>query len=114
MSGSSHRNNQAGMFMNTRFRYKQLLDNEALSCLLILLFVDEPKLNVARLHRILRNLSNNSPTRKWIIHSLLSIMEKSSEVKSYFNSNQSGPDLYSNLKNKRIQPNFNNSINRYV
>lgn len=68
--------------MNSKLRCKQLLDNEALSCLLILLFVDEPKLNIGRLHRVLKNLCNHTPTRQWIIKSLLSIMEKAKESKS--------------------------------
>ena len=33
---------------------RQLLDHEGLSCLLILLFIDDAKLNTTRLHRILR------------------------------------------------------------
>lgn len=46
---------------------KQLVDNETLSCLLVLLFVDEPRLNTGRLHRVLRNLCYHSTTRQWII-----------------------------------------------
>ncbi|KAL0158058.1 hypothetical protein M9458_046134, partial [Cirrhinus mrigala] len=49
-----------------RLRGRLLLDHEALSCLLVLLFVDEPKLNTSRLHRVLRNF-------------LLSILQRSSE-----------------------------------
>ncbi|KAJ0036810.1 hypothetical protein NQD34_005487 [Periophthalmus magnuspinnatus] len=56
-----------------------LLDHEALSCLLVLLFVDEPKLNTSRLHRVLRNLCYHSQTRGWVIRSLLSILQRSSE-----------------------------------
>lgn len=65
----------------TRFKGRQLLDHEALSCLLILLFVDEPKLNVSRLHRVLRNLSHHQQTRQWIIQSLLTIMERTRDSK---------------------------------
>ncbi|XP_009465116.1 PREDICTED: E3 ubiquitin-protein ligase HUWE1-like, partial [Nipponia nippon] len=46
-----------------RLRGRLLLDHEALSCLLVLLFVDEPKLNTSRLHRVLRNLCYHAPTR---------------------------------------------------
>lgn len=50
-----------------------------MSCLLVLLFVDEPKLNTSRLHRVLRNLCYHSQTRGWVIRSLLSILQRSSE-----------------------------------
>lgn len=62
-----------------RLRGRLLLDHEALSCLLVLLFVDEPKLNTSRLHRVLRNLCYHSQTRGWVIRSLLSILQRSSE-----------------------------------
>ena len=64
-----------------RFKGRQLLDHEGVSCLLVLLFIDDPKINTTRLHRILRNLCYHAPTREWIIRSLLSILEKSNEVK---------------------------------
>lgn len=63
----------------SKFKGRQLLDHEALSCLLILLFVDEPKLNIGRLHRVLRNLSQHPTTRQWVIQSLLTIMERTRE-----------------------------------
>lgn len=62
-----------------RLRGRLLLDHEALSCLLVLLFVDEPKLNTSRLHRVLRNLCYHAQTRSWVIRSLLSILQRSSE-----------------------------------
>ncbi|XP_042202600.1 LOW QUALITY PROTEIN: E3 ubiquitin-protein ligase HUWE1-like, partial [Callorhinchus milii] len=62
-----------------RLRGRLLLDHEALSCLLVLLFVDEPKLNTSRLHRVLRNLCYHTQTRNWVIKSLLSILQRSSE-----------------------------------
>ncbi|XP_031748032.1 E3 ubiquitin-protein ligase HUWE1 isoform X5 [Xenopus tropicalis] len=62
-----------------RLRGRLLLDHEALSCLLVLLFVDEPKLNTSRLHRVLRNLCYHAQTRNWVIRSLLSILQRSSE-----------------------------------
>ena len=64
-----------------RCKGRQLLDHEGLSCLLILLFLDDPKINTTRLHRILRNLCYHAPTREWVVKSLLSILEKSNEVK---------------------------------
>ena len=68
-----------------RFRGRQLLDHEGLSCLLILLFLDDPKINTTRLHRILRNLCYHAPTREWVVKSLLSILEKSNEGKQQQN-----------------------------
>lgn len=66
---------------NMKIRGRQLLDHEALSCLLVLLFVDDPKLNTARLHRVLRNLCYHVPTRDWVVRALLSIIERSVHVK---------------------------------
>ena len=65
-----------------RLRGRQLLDHEALSCLLVLLFIDEPKLNTSRLHRVLRNLCYHGPTRDWVVKSLLSILERSNEARN--------------------------------
>ncbi|KAH8032161.1 hypothetical protein HPB51_023305 [Rhipicephalus microplus] len=48
-------------------RGRQLLDHEALACLLVLLFVDEPRINTGRLHRVLRNLCYHPPTRHWVV-----------------------------------------------
>lgn len=62
-------------------RGRQLLDHEALACLLVLLFVDEPRINTGRLHRVLRNLCYHPPTRHWVVKSLLSILEKTKENK---------------------------------
>ncbi|XP_066283508.1 E3 ubiquitin-protein ligase HUWE1-like [Branchiostoma lanceolatum] len=62
-----------------RLRGRQLLDHEALACLLVLLFVDEPKLNTSRLHRVLRNLCYHSGTRMWVVHALLSILDRTGD-----------------------------------
>lgn len=53
-----------------------MLDHEAMTCLLVLLFVDEPKLNTTRLHRVLKSLCQHPPTRDWVIKTLLSIIER--------------------------------------
>lgn len=66
---------------NMRVRGRQLLDHEALSCLLVLLFADSPHLNKLRLHRVIRNLCYHGPTREWIVRALLSIIDKSVHVK---------------------------------
>eukprot|EP00095_Tigriopus_kingsejongensis_P000124 snap_masked-scaffold450_size166944-processed-gene-0.5 protein:Tk00124 transcript:snap_masked-scaffold450_size166944-processed-gene-0.5-mRNA-1 annotation:"e3 ubiquitin-protein ligase huwe1-like isoform x5" len=67
---------------NMKIKGRPLLDHEGLSCLLILLFIEDAKINTNRLHRILRNLCYHVPTRDWVIMSLLSILEKSNEGKS--------------------------------
>lgn len=84
-----------------RLKGRHLLDHEALSCLLVLLFIDEPKLNTTRLHRVLRNLCYHGPTRDWVIKSLLSILERSNEARS--SSNEIGPITSTpSTKGKRI------------
>lgn len=62
-------------------RGRQLLDHESLSCLLVLLFADEPKLNTLRLHRVIRNLCYHTQTREWIVKALLSIIDRSVNLK---------------------------------
>lgn len=63
-----------------RLRGRHLLDHEALTCLLVLLFVDDPKLNTNRLHRVLRNLCYYTPTRIWVINTLLSVLQRLSDA----------------------------------
>merc|ERR1719481_2198328 len=78
MGGPGHQQNAAALAAanNVKFRGRMLLDHEGLSCLLILLFIDDAKLNTTRLHRILRNLCYHAPTRDWVVKCLLSILEK--------------------------------------
>ena len=64
-----------------RLRGRHLLDHEALTCLVVLLFVDEPRLNTGRLHRVLRNLCYHGQTRLWLIRALLSILQRTSQNK---------------------------------
>lgn len=73
---------------NVRIRGRQLLDHESLSCLLVLLFVDDPKLNTGRLHRVIRNLCYHVPTRDWVVKALLSIIDRSVYVKPDDNLNK--------------------------
>ena len=61
---------------------KQMLDQEALTCLLVLLFLDQSKLHNNRLHRIIKNLSQHSPTRAWILASLLAIIKETGSVQA--------------------------------
>ncbi|XP_054708625.1 E3 ubiquitin-protein ligase HUWE1-like [Uloborus diversus] len=69
----------ASLTSSMRLRGRYLLDHEALACLLVLLFVDEPQLNTGRLHRVLRNLCHHGPTRNWVVKSLLSILERTKD-----------------------------------
>ncbi|XP_063792482.1 E3 ubiquitin-protein ligase HUWE1 isoform X4 [Pseudophryne corroboree] len=97
MGSSSTHTRPAGSNVDSllRLRGRLLLDHEALSCLLVLLFVDEPKLNTSRLHRVLRNLCYHAQTRNWVIKSLLSILQRSSESELCIESTKSslgGPD----------------------
>lgn len=74
--GTSSNRNLLTLSRDTKFKGRQLLDCEALTCLVILLFVEEPRLNIARLHRVIRNLSYHQPTRQWVVQSMLSIVER--------------------------------------
>lgn len=101
LNASSSANSHRPTFTSGRFRGRQLLDHEALSCLLILLFVEEPKLNTIRLHRVLRNLCYHTPTRQWVIQSLLAIMERTKEQRELVESRprkSSGSSLTPNHK----------------
>ncbi|KAL6427456.1 hypothetical protein ACFW04_008764 [Cataglyphis niger] len=71
--------NMAHQGAGLRLRGRQLLDHESMACLLVLLFVDEPKINTLRLHRVIRNLCYHGSTREWIVKALLSIMERSND-----------------------------------
>ena len=82
-----------------RLRGRHLLDHEALTCLMVLLFVDEPRMNTSRLHRVLRNLCYHGPTRTWIIQSLLSILHRTSECK-LSDAASSGDSVEDTMKRK--------------
>lgn len=77
-SGSiaSSNRNVLTLSRDSKFKGRQLLDCEGLTCLVILLFVEEPRLNIARLHRVIRNLSYHQPTRQWVVQSMLSIVDR--------------------------------------
>ncbi|XP_030403213.1 E3 ubiquitin-protein ligase HUWE1 isoform X7 [Gopherus evgoodei] len=94
MGGGSSHNRPSGSTVDSllRLRGRLLLDHEALSCLLVLLFVDEPKLNTSRLHRVLRNLCYHGQTRGWVIRSLLSILQRSSESEPCLETPKGPPD----------------------
>ena len=79
LSGQSPGASNSSALPIARLRGRHLLDHEALTCLLVLLFMDEPKLNTTRLFRVLRNLCYHGPTRTWILRALLSILQRTSE-----------------------------------
>ncbi|CAF4825441.1 unnamed protein product, partial [Rotaria socialis] len=64
-------------------RGRQLLDYESICCLLVLLFIDDTRLNFARLQKVLKNLCHHTQTRQWIIKALLSIINKSTGRTEY-------------------------------
>jgi len=74
---STNRSNQTTSWTPSAasIRGRHLLDHEALTCLLVLLFIDESRLNTSRLHRVLRNLCYHPQTRSWIIGTLLSVLQ---------------------------------------
>ncbi|XP_064606987.1 E3 ubiquitin-protein ligase HUWE1-like isoform X3 [Liolophura sinensis] len=74
--GNNRAGQSSGNANTVRLRGRHLLDHEALTCLLVLLFVEEPKLNTGRLHRVLRNLCYHGPTRIWVVRALLSILQR--------------------------------------
>ncbi|XP_070192440.1 E3 ubiquitin-protein ligase HUWE1-like isoform X3 [Littorina saxatilis] len=79
LSNQSRGAGTSGGLPIARLRGRHLLDHEALTCLLVLLFMDEPKLNTTRLFRVLRNLCYHGPTRTWILRALLSILQRTAE-----------------------------------
>nr|CAB3254981.1 E3 ubiquitin-protein ligase HUWE1-like [Phallusia mammillata] len=60
---------------------RQILDHDSLSCLLLLLFVEEGHLNINNLHRVFRNLCYHNPTRDWLVATLVSILQRAGEVR---------------------------------
>lgn len=67
---------------NRKIVGRHLLDHEALTCLLVLLFVEEPRLNTGRLHKVLRNLCYHEETRSWLISAMIAILRRTSGQQS--------------------------------
>lgn len=67
---------------NRKIVGRHLLDHEALTCLLVLLFVEEPRLNIGRLHKVLRNLCYHEETRSWLINAMIAILRRTSGQQS--------------------------------
>ena len=61
---------------------RQILDHDALACLMLLLFVEEARLNTNCLHRVFRNLCYHHPTRDWMVSTLMSILQRSGEERA--------------------------------
>ncbi|CAF4897882.1 unnamed protein product, partial [Rotaria magnacalcarata] len=59
---------------------RQLLDYESICCLLVLLFMNDARLNFPCLKNVIKNLCRHQLTRQWIIKALLSIINKSTGV----------------------------------
>ncbi|XP_037933136.1 E3 ubiquitin-protein ligase HUWE1-like [Teleopsis dalmanni] len=57
-----------------------LLDPDSLTTILLLLFIEDSKSNLTRLHRVVRNLCYHVPTREWIINALISIIQKTNDT----------------------------------
>ncbi|KRX45470.1 E3 ubiquitin-protein ligase HUWE1 [Trichinella murrelli] len=57
-------------------RSSALFDRESLTCLLVLLFVDDSRLSTARLTRILRTVCAHPGTREWLLRALVSILQR--------------------------------------
>lgn len=58
---------------------KLLLDHDAISSLLMLLFLHDNVISIQRLHRLFRSLCYHTPTRQWVVSSLLEILDKTRE-----------------------------------
>ena len=60
---------------------RQILDHESLTCLLLLLFVEDGRVNTTWLHRVFRNLCHHSPTRDWLVATLMAILQRAGDVR---------------------------------
>lgn len=63
---------------NYKYAGRQLLDHEAVACLVVLLFIDEPRLNMGRLQKVFRNLCYHAETRRWLLNTLIAILQRTS------------------------------------
>lgn len=102
--GGSANRNLLALTRDPKFKGRQLLDGEALSCLLILLFVNESRLNIDRLHRVIRNLSYHPPTRRWLVQSMLGIIDRAQSHQSLNNSLDSNNMLPTTLSTTKRSP----------
>lgn len=63
---------------NYKYAGRQLLDHDAVACLVVLLFIDEPRLNMGRLQKVFRNLCYHAETRRWLLNTLIAILRRTS------------------------------------
>ena len=73
---------------------KQMLDQEGLACLLLLFFIDQNKLHVSRLHRVIKNLCQHPQTRAWMLASILSVLQESCCSSSLLSNNDQLPEVH--------------------
>ena len=73
---------------------KQMLDQEGLACLLLLFFVDQNKLHVSRLHRVIKNLCQHPQTRAWMLASVLSILQESCCSSALLSNESQPPEIH--------------------
>ena len=66
---------QSSQLLKT-LKLKQLYEPESLACLLVTLFVDDPRLHSARLQRILKNACSHPPTRDWLVRTLIGLVQR--------------------------------------
>lgn len=59
---------------------KNSLDSESLTCLLVIIFINDSNIQQPKLHRILKNVSNHRGTRNWLTSTLIDIIKRTSEV----------------------------------
>ena len=59
---------------------KNSLDSESLTCLLVIIFINDSNIQQPKLHRILKNVSNHRKTRHWLTSTLIDIIKRTSEV----------------------------------
>lgn len=67
------------MIVSRPVKGKLLLDHDAVSSLLMLLFLHDNVISIQRLHRLFRSLCHHAPTRQWVVNSLLEILDKTRE-----------------------------------
>merc|ERR1712131_41 len=75
---------------------KHLFDAESLSCLLVLLFINDSSFYQQKLHRVLKNMFGHKEGRKWITNTLVQIIQKTHE--SSFGSKDSIHPQWLSLK----------------
>ena len=91
MGASSSSNPQTGKKGDAA---KQMLDQEGLACLLLLFFIDQNKLHVSRLHRVIKNLCQHPQTRAWMLASILSILQESCCSSSLLSNEDQPPEVH--------------------